>query len=66
MSDNNNVMESNFVGFFRAKKSTINPGKAYLRLSADEYSDKNGGEVIINGDTEQFKDVNDNNKPYDM
>ena len=65
-SDNNDVMESNFVGFFRAKKSNINPGKAYLRLSADEYSDKNGGEVIINGDTEQFKDVNDNNKPYDM
>lgn len=51
---NNNVIESDFVGFFRAKTSTIKPGMAYLRLKADEFTDAEGGEVVINPDTQPF------------
>lgn len=52
--ENGGTIESNFVGFFRAKKSTIAPGKAFLRLSTEEYSNAQGGEVIINGDVAKF------------
>ena len=52
-AQNNNTIESDFVSFFRAKKnSTIKPGMAYLHLKADEYKDAQGGEVIINPDTD--------------
>ena len=37
----------NFIGFFRLKSSEISSGKAYLRLTADEYDKENGGEVIV-------------------
>ena len=59
-AQNNNKIESDFVSFFRAKKnSTIKPGMAYLHLKADEYKDAQGGEVIINPDTdtERYKDM---------
>lgn len=36
-----------FAGFFRCKKSSIGPGKAYLKLAATEYDDPEGGEAII-------------------
>lgn len=54
---------NNFVGFFRAKKSSIKPGMAYLRLRSDEYKDAEGGEVVINGDTNPFVY---NGETYDM
>lgn len=59
-AQNNNKIESDFVSFFRAKKnSTIKPGMAYLHLKADEYEDAQGGEVIINPDTdtERYDDM---------
>ena len=46
---------SQYVGFFRVKHSTFGPGKAFLRLKSNEFDLPEGGEVIINGDTEQFK-----------
>lgn len=36
-----------YAGFFRCKKSKIGPGKAYLKLEDSEYSEPNGGEIII-------------------
>ena len=54
-SENGDKLESDFIGFFRAKKnSSIGTGKAYLRLKSDEFTAANGGEVIINGDTEDY------------
>lgn len=41
---------SNFVGFFRLIGGKLGAGKAYLRLSAEEYTDPKGGEVIVKGD----------------
>ena len=52
---NGDKIESNFVGFFRAKSSNIKPNMAYLRLEKEEYTDANGGEVIITPDRETFK-----------
>jgi hypothetical protein len=46
------LTNNDFVGFFRAKKSTIKPGMAYLLLKSNEYEDAEGGEVVINPDTE--------------
>lgn len=42
---------SNFVGFFRLISGTMTGGKAYLKLSATEYPDRTGGEVIVIADT---------------
>ena len=51
----NGGIESNYVGFFRAKKnSQMKPGMAYLRLKDDEYKNPNGGEAIIIGDVKQY------------
>lgn len=36
-----------YAGFFRCKKSTIGPGKAYLKVEESEYPEPNGGEIII-------------------
>lgn len=36
-----------YAGFFRCKKSTIGPGKAYLKLEDSEYPEPNGGEIVI-------------------
>lgn len=43
-----------FVGFFRAKKSMTRPGQAYLRLLKNEYTDSEGGEVIIIDDNQPY------------
>ena len=43
-------VNGDFVGFFRLKKSHIAANKAYLRLKASEYTDANGGEVIVSTD----------------
>lgn len=42
---------SNFVGFFRLIHGNMGGGKAYLRLSAAEYPNAKGAEVIIVPDT---------------
>ncbi len=51
-----------YVGFFRAKKSWIRSGKAFLRLANTEYDSPTGGEAIILKDaaykTEYDKDGN--------
>ena len=52
---NGGTIESNFVGFFRAKSSNIKPNMAYLRLEKEEYTDANGGEVIITPDRDKFE-----------
>lgn len=52
-----------FVGFFRAKKSKTRPGQAYLRLHENEFTDSEGGEVIVIGDNQPFSY---NGKTYDM
>lgn len=49
--DKNERQEGDFVGFFRMKRgSHIAPRKAYLQLTASEYDDENGGEVIVSTD----------------
>ncbi len=45
--DTTHGTDYDFAGFFRCKKSTIGPGKAYLKLASDEYDDPEGGEAII-------------------
>lgn len=55
-----NLETNDFVGFFRAKKSNIKYGMAYLLLKSGEYEDAEGGEVVINPDTE-FPFVYQNN-----
>jgi hypothetical protein len=52
-----------FVGFFRAKKSKTRPGQAYLRLHENEFTDSEGGEVIVIGDNQPFSY---NGKTYNM
>ena len=44
-----------YAGFFRCKKSKIGPGKAYLKLEDSEYSEPNGGEIIIPGTCQNIK-----------
>ena len=41
------VAAYDYAGFFRCKKSTIGPGKAYLKVEESEYPEPNGGEIII-------------------
>ena len=45
--DTTHDADYDFAGFFRCKKSSIGPGKAYLKLASDEYDDPEGGEAII-------------------
>lgn len=45
--DTKHNADYDYAGFFRCKDSYITPGKAYLKLKADEYTDPEGGEVII-------------------
>lgn len=52
--ENNGTIESNYVGFFRALPSTIATGMAFLRMKSDEYTDAEGGEAIIIGDTDTY------------
>ena len=47
--------EYDYAGFFRCKDSNIGPGKAYLKLAADEYTDPEGGEVIIPSSCQTIK-----------
>lgn len=54
MNENGGSIESDFIGFFRAKSSNIGTGKAFLRLKHDEFTASKGGEVIINGDTDPY------------
>ncbi len=44
-----------YAGFFRCTNSKIGPGKAYLKLKDDEYTDPEGGEVIIPIDCKTIK-----------
>ena len=43
----NQYSAAEYVGFFRAKKSYIRSGKAFLRVSSTEYNDSKGAEAII-------------------
>ncbi len=55
---------SQYVGFFRCKNSSFGAGKAFLRLLSTEFNLPEGGEVIINGDTQYFVDSNGNQQNY--
>ena len=64
-TDQNKAKEaSQYIGFFRCKSSKFGTGKAFLRMKNDEYKSANGGEAIIIGDTEKFKDAQGNPKDY--
>ena len=52
------VDAAQFVGFFRVIKGDTKPGQAFLRLKADEFTNAEGGEVIIKGDTETYPGTN--------
>ena len=52
-------ISSDYMGFFRAKPSTIKPGLAYLRLKSSEYDDAKGGEVIAVKDEKYNWEYND-------
>ena len=45
-----------YVGFFRAKKSWIRSGKAFLRLASDKYDSPKGAEAIILMDADYKKE----------
>ena len=55
---------SQYIGFFRCKSSKFGTGKAFLRVNSDEYQSANGGEAIIIGDTEKFRDAQGNVQNY--
>ena len=38
---------SNYYSYFRVRPGNISPGKSYLHLSAQEYTDADGGEAIV-------------------
>ncbi len=63
---NKDVNDSQYVGFFRLKNSTIDAGKAYLRLAASEFADPAGGEVIVNPDPDYNKEYNSQGTSWDL
>ena len=52
-----------YVGFFRAKKSYIRSGKAFLRLANTEYDSPKGGEAIILKDGDYKKEYDSQGNP---
>jgi len=54
-----------YVGFFRAKKSWIRSGKAFLRLADKEYNSPKGAEAIILKDGDYKKEYDKNGNPID-
>lgn len=52
-----------YVGFFRAKKSYIRSGKAFLRLANTEYDSPKGGEAIILTDGDYKKEYDSQGNP---
>lgn len=47
--------DKNYVGFFRLKAGEMPAEKAYLRLSATEYDEPEGGEVVVEPDPNYTK-----------
>lgn len=56
--------DKDFIGFFRSKKSKMDTNHAFLRLRADEFTDSEGMEVIVNPDTDQY--IDENGTTYNM
>ena len=52
-----------YVGFFRAKKSYIRSGKAFLRLADKEYNSPKGAEAIILKDGDYKKEYDSQGNP---
>ena len=56
--DKGEMQDGNFISFFRMKKNShIAPRKAYLHLTATEYGDDKGGEVLISDDEKSASEV---------
>lgn len=56
------LADGDWVGFFRTKPGAIadiNPGKAYLRLSLEEYPLVDGGEIIMDVDAQRTGSIGD-------
>ena len=49
------INDYDYAGFFRCKQSKIGKGKAYLKLSAAEYPEPEGGEIIIPSTCQNIK-----------
>ena len=59
----NQYSAAEYVGFFRAKKSWIRSGKAFLRLANTEYDSPKGGEAIILKDGDYKKEYDSQGNP---
>lgn len=59
----NQYSVAEYVGFFRAKKSYIRSGKAFLRLANTEYDSPKGGEAIILKDGDYKKEYDSQGNP---
>lgn len=59
----NQYSAAEYVGFFRAKKSYIRSGKAFLRLANTEYDSPKGGEAIILKDGDYKKEYDSQGNP---
>lgn len=57
-------IDSDYMGFFRCKPSTIKPGLAYLRLKSSEYDYADGGEVIAVKDPYYNYEYNDDGTEF--
>lgn len=64
--ENFNATNDNFVGFFRILPDTYNGGLAYLHLSAEEYLDPQGAEILVDPDEFYNQEYDVNGVLYDI